>query len=134
MPTDVLARRRTLEKGLPSPPAAARDGVAARDLAPAAALLVAGLIGLLMASLSGSGRSGQYLVIAAPWSSLGQTINLIRFADGGLVEAGRFQNIAIAGSSHADFAERARDAGAWLVVPSPKIAGCPGVPTEISPQ
>ncbi|OYW85498.1 MAG: hypothetical protein B7Z20_08995 [Sphingobium sp. 32-64-5] len=101
-------------------------------MAPASALLLAGLIGLTTASLSASGRNGQYLVVAAPWSSLGQTINLLGSADGGLVEVGRFQNIAIAASSHADFAERARAAGAWFVLPSPRIAGCFDVPTEVS--
>ena len=102
----------------------------ARDLVPAAALLTLGLTGLLTASLSGAVREGQYLVIAAPWSSLGRTINLVRDADGGFVEAGRMPNIVIASSSHADFATRARQAGAWLVLPSPRLAGCSGDQSE----
>lgn len=114
--------------------ASARDHSTVRDLAPAIALLTAGLIGLFMASLSGVERNGPYLVIAAPWFSLSKTINLIRSADGGFAEASRFQNIAIAYSSRADFADRASDAGAWFVLPSPTITGCFSTQTEISSQ
>jgi hypothetical protein len=91
---------------------------------PAVALAAAGLIGLLAASLAGPGGTGQYLVIAAPWSSFDQTLSLIRAADGGMVQTGGFRNIMVAASSRADFAERARRAGVWLVVPSPRVAGC----------
>lgn len=129
MLTGVCVQRRRIERAIPTP---ARVRSAVHDLAPAAMLLLAGLIGLFIASLSGSGRNGQYLVITAPWSSLGTTIDLIGSAEGGLIETGRFQNIAIAHSSHADFAERAREAGAWLVSPAPRIAGCIGIQTEIS--
>lgn len=101
-----------------------------RDAWPAAALLVAGLIGLAAASLTTAPVRGQYLVVSPPWSSAGQTINLIRSADGGLIEAGRFANIAIAGSADSDFAQRARQAGAWLVVPSPLKSGCLASSTE----
>lgn len=103
-----------------------------RDLAPAAALLVAGLTGLGVASLSGDEGSGQYLVITAPWSSRGETIALIGAAEGGLLELGGFPNIVVAASLDTDFARRAREAGAWLVLPSPGLAGCFGARTEIS--
>lgn len=105
-----------------------------RDLAPAAILLTAGLIGLFVASFSGTARNDQYLVIAPPWSNVGNTIDLILAADGSLVEAGRLQNIAIAASSRPGFSARARSAGAWLVLPSPSAAGCFGNQTEIPPQ
>lgn len=97
---------------------------------PAAALLTAGLIGLAAATLTGAPRNDQYLVVSAPWSTPGQTINLIRSADGGLIESGRFANMAIAGSTSGDFAQHARQAGAWLVVPSPFKTGCFASPTE----
>src|SRR5688572_12699677 len=101
---------------------------------PAAMLFLTGLAGLIVASLSGSVRNGEYLVIAAPWSRLGQTINIIGTAQGGVIEAGRFQNIAIAASARSDFVDRARDAGAWLVLPSPRIAGCFSPQVKASPK
>ena len=114
---------------------ASRDaGSALRDFAPAALLLALGLTALLVASLSGDGRGGQYVVIGAPWASQSRMIAVIRGADGGLAALGGFGNIAIASSSRGDFAARARQSGAWLVLPSPRIAGCFGLPSEASPQ
>lgn len=104
------------------------------DLVPAAVLLTAGLVGLSMASLSVSGKHGQYLVILSPWSSFGQALDLVGAADGAIVEPGRFRNIVIATSSRADFAKTAREAGAWIVLPSPRLAGCVGTPAGESGQ
>lgn len=111
-----------------------RNSRGLRDLTPAVVLLVAGLLGLIFASLSAGERNGQYLVIAAPWSGFGQTIRLIMAAGGGFVEAGSFGNIAIAASSHPDFETHARNAGAWLVFPSPRLAGCLGLSTRTSEE
>jgi hypothetical protein len=111
-----------------------RDDRGLRDLAPAAVLLVAGLLGLIVASLSAGERNGQYLVIAAPWSGFGQTMRLIMAAEGSFIEAGSFGNIAIAASAHPDFETHARNAGAWLVFPSPRLAGCLGLSTRTSEQ
>lgn len=97
-----------------------------RDLAPAAALSIVGLSALLLASLSSAASNGQYVVVAAPWSSLGQTIRLVGAADGDLVQAGRFANVVIAASDLPDFPTAARNAGAWLVFASPRLAGCIG--------
>lgn len=129
MPTDVCVHHQNRAW---NGPASAQNRSTLRDLMPAAALLFVGLAGLLAASLSGAAGSGQYLVVAAPWSSQGQTINMITSADGGLAAAARFSNIAIAYSSHPDFADRARSAGIWLAVPSPQIAGCFAARTEVS--
>ncbi len=101
-----------------------------RDALPAATLLLIGLIGLIAATLTGAPRNGQYLVISAPWSTPAQTINLVRSADGTLIESGRFANIAIAGSADGDFAQHASQAGAWLVLPSPLKSGCLTPSTE----
>lgn len=111
-----------------------RQGSALRDLAPAALLLILGLMALLGASLSGEGRNGQYVVIGAPWAGQSRMIHVIRGADGGLAALGGFANVAIASSSHRDFAQRARQGGAWVVLPSPRIAGCFGLQSEASPQ
>lgn len=115
------------------PPRAPGVRACVAELWPAAILLVVGLIGLLVASLSGAKDSGQYLVIAPPWSSFSQTVHMIAAADGGLVSPGRFQNVAIAASLRDGFAGRALDAGAWFVLPSPQAAGCFGVQTAVSP-
>lgn len=111
-----------------------RRGATLRDLVPAAMLLALGLTALLGASLSGDGRNGQYVVIGAPWSSQSRMIRVIRGADGGLAALGGFANVAIASSSRSDFAQRARQGGAWLVLPSPRLAGCFGLTSEASPQ
>jgi hypothetical protein len=111
-----------------------RQSPALRDFAPAAVLFTLGLTALLGASLSGEGRNGQYVVIGAPWSGQSRMIDVIRGADGGLAALGGFANVAIASSSRSDFAARAKQGGAWLVLPSPRIAGCFGLQSEASPQ
>jgi hypothetical protein len=97
-------------------------------------LFTLGLTALLGASLSGDGRNGQYVVIGAPWAGQSRMIDVIRGADGGLAALGGFANVAIASSSRSDFAARAKQGGAWLVLPSPRIAGCFGLQSEASPQ
>jgi len=95
-----------------------------RDLAPAAALLLVGLIGLLWASLPTSSANGQYVVIAPPWWSLSETITLASSADAGFLEVGRFSNVVIAASDNPGFVAAARSAGALFVFASPRLAGC----------
>ncbi|WP_179045896.1 hypothetical protein [Sphingobium lactosutens] len=91
---------------------------------PAALLLIAGLAGLAMASLSDGRETGRYLVIAPPNATLADTINLVRAADGRLVQTGRFPNIVVAGSSQPNFAAALRKAGAWFAVAAPDRGGC----------
>ncbi|WP_298396653.1 hypothetical protein [Sphingobium sp.] len=91
---------------------------------PALLLLGVGLAGLGLASLMDGPDSGWYLVMAAPGSSRADTINLVRAADGRLVQAGRFSNIVIAGSTRPDFPAALRKAGAWLAVAAPARGGC----------
>lgn len=123
----ALASRQRSDKEASSGLAtAARAKPALGDMIPAAALLTAGLAGLSMASLSVSEKRGQYLVILSPWSSFGQALDLVGAAEGAIIEPGRFGNILIATSSRADFAKTAREAGAWIVLPSPRLAGCVG--------
>lgn len=99
------------------------------DLIPALSLLLIGLVALLAASVSSAATDataarGQYLVVLPPWSSAGQTFSLVAAADGAMVQPGRFPNIAVAASFDKGFADMAREAGAWIVVPSPLLAGC----------
>ncbi|CAH1656884.1 MULTISPECIES: hypothetical protein [unclassified Chelatococcus] len=94
------------------------------DFAPCAGLLAVGLIGLTVASLARSSENGQYVIIAAPWADLGQTIGVVAAADGGLLEIGGLSNVVIAASTRPDFPASARAAGAWFVFPSPRVAGC----------
>lgn len=93
---------------------------------PAALLLATGLAALMFVSVSASGRAGQYLVVLPPGSGAGETLSVVAAADGALVEPGRFGNIAFAGSPDPGFGRTARAAGAWIVVPSPLLAGCGG--------
>jgi hypothetical protein len=107
-----------------------RDAIASpavgslRSLFPAALLLALGLVGLAIASLLQASTSGWYLVIAPPGSSLADTINLVRTADGRLVQRGAFPNIVIAGSNRRDFPAALRNAGAWLAIAAPASVGC----------
>ncbi len=103
---------------------ASRAGGLLRSLCPAVLLLTTGLFGLTIASLLQGSTSGWYLVVAAPGSSLADTINLVRAADGRLVQRGAFSNIVIAGSNRRDFPAALRHAGAWLAIAAPAGVGC----------
>lgn len=93
-------------------------------LVPAALLLAAGLAGLAAASSAGAGGTGSYAVIASPGSTLADSINIVRAADGRLVQPGRFANIVIARSDRRDFPDALRRAGAWAVIDAPSPGGC----------
>jgi hypothetical protein len=97
-------------------------------------LLFVGIIGLSFASLSDIDADGRYIVLAAPGSTLAETVNLVRQADGRLVQAGRYPNIVIAGSDRPDFAAALRHAGAWLAIAAPARGGCldPSPPEAVS--
>lgn len=100
------------------------QGGALSTLAPAALLLVAGLAGLAAASSAGAGGTGSYAVIAPPGSTLADSINIVRAADGRMVQPGRFANIVIARSDRSDFPDALRRAGAWAVIDAPSPGGC----------
>ena len=95
-----------------------------REIMPAAGLLAALLLGLMIATFSQGGVVDRYIVIASPGSGTGETIRLIGEAKGGLQQFTRFPNVIIASSGAPDFPERLREAGAWLVLPSPMATGC----------
>lgn len=97
-----------------------------RDLAPAAALLFIGLLGLVAATLAPTGRDGQYAVVAPPWYDLPETLALIRTANGGIVDAGGPDNMVIAQSDDPGFVDAAYRAGAWAVIDPMRLRGCVG--------
>ncbi|PNU06889.1 hypothetical protein A8V01_00385 [Novosphingobium guangzhouense] len=97
---------------------------------PAAALLIAVLLALTAGWLLSGTKSGQYLIVTAPSSSLVDSVNLVTGHGGRLAATGALPNVLIAGSSHADFAASMRRAGAWLAVSVPPIAGC-GIPSGL---
>jgi hypothetical protein len=97
---------------------------ALHDLIPALALLVIGLVGFLLASFWPKGDGRQFLVFAAPSVTLGQTINLVQRAGGGLVQVSRFSNILVASSDRPGFAADLHKAGALIVVAVSVPTGC----------
>ena len=94
-----------------------------RDLIPALILLAIGLCGFVLASFWPQG-TGQYLVLASPRATLGQTINLVRSAGGGQSATSRYSNILSASSNRSGFAADLRKAGALLVIAVSVPVGC----------
>lgn len=107
-----------------SPVAEDAEALRVRDLAPAIALLVIGLMALQIATISTRGVPGQYLVIARPGASLGETLTIVGEARGGLRRVTGFSNMVVASSSAPDFSKKLQASGAWLVLPSPVRSGC----------
>lgn len=91
---------------------------------PAMLLLLGGLAALTVASVSSAAEQDTYAVVGPPGSRLADAIDIIRIADGRLVQRGRFANVAIARSSRPDFAQALRRAGAWAVIAAPTQGGC----------
>lgn len=108
----------------------ARDRFKLGEFLPALALLLVGMTALVIATLSPSGDSGQYAVIAPPWSRLVDTIALIQKADGRIVDMGGPPNVIIAHSTNPDFVQALYGAGAWLVIDPMMLRGCAGLVQE----
>ena len=102
----------------------AMDSLRPGALWPALLLALAGLLGLAAVHLSAADGSGDYLVIAAPWRDRAQMADMIGRADGGVAGFGGLPSVAIAMATGPDFRARMREQGAWLVIPSPRLAGC----------
>ena len=98
-----------------------------RDFIPAVALLIIGISGIAIATLQPSRKGGEYAVVAPPWYGLGQTISLIRAADGRVADTVGPTNIIIAYSDNPAFVEALYRAGAWLVIDPIQSRGCVGV-------
>ena len=113
---------------LPGPPTGADvcdpDSFRLRALWPALLLVVLGLLGLAAGTLTANAVPGQYLVLAAPWRSPAQMLDMVWRADGGIAGFGALPGAAIAMTRRPDFADAVRAQGAWLVLPSPTLLGC----------
>ena len=91
---------------------------------PALLFALAGVIALMLATISAKGAPGQYLVLTAPWSGRAQMMDMVSQADGGVVGFGVVPFLAVAMAGRPDFGDAMRDQGAWLVLPSPILLGC----------
>lgn len=105
-----------------------------RDFAPLAVPITNGLVALRGVSLSGDSRNGQYMLIDAPWSGQSRMMDIIRGADCSPAALGSFADAAIARSSRSDFAARAKQGGAWLLLSNPRIAACFSFQSEVPPN
>lgn len=110
----------------PSGPAAAGPPARFRDLWPALALGLTGLIWLAGITLAGTGAGGQLLVIGPPAFDRSGVQGIIWQAGGAVIASGGLPNIAIAVADRPDFASALTAAGAWFVLPSPRLLGCFG--------
>ena len=100
------------------------------EFLPAFTMAIAGMIALLLAWMVPQQHNNQYLVIAGPLATRGETMAIIMKADGRLVGGGRLANIAFATSSDPDFAGKLRKTGAWAVIDAPQNGGCLSQLTE----
>ena len=95
-----------------------------RDLWPAMALGLTGLLWLIGATLTGPGSGGQLLVIGPPALDRDGVNGIVWQAGGAVIGSGGLPNIAVAAATRPDFATALTAAGAWLVLPSPRLLGC----------
>ena len=94
-----------------------------RDMMPAMLMVALGLPALAVVSLW-PGTPGQYVVLGPPWAGTGEVLRIVGESGGALIELGGVGNLLIAGSASPSFPTTARKAGAWLVLPAPRRAGC----------
>ncbi|WP_176593713.1 hypothetical protein [Sphingobium sp. EM0848] len=87
-------------------------------------MLATGLLGIIVATVSPSGKNGQYAVIAPPWYTLGQTVSLIQHADGLVADMRSGRHVVIAQSNEPGFVSKLYRAGAWLVLDPIHLRGC----------
>lgn len=94
------------------------------EIAPALALLALGLAALTVAILFANGVPGQYVVVTRPGLAVGQVLDLVDAAGGGVTGQGALPGLILAASGDPDFPDRLRAGGAWLVLPSPRLPDC----------
>jgi hypothetical protein len=98
---------------------------------PAAALVVCGTVGLGIAELLPSGRTGTPVGIMVYGQDSAAAAQVIAAADGRLVSAGGWAETVIAVSDDPDFVSKLYRAGASLVFRADNAVGCSGaLPAE----
>lgn len=132
----ILAQNPAPPPALPPAATAAPNWPAAvTDLLPAIVLALAGLAWLVATTLAGTtatrttatgGIGSQLLVIGPPALDQGGVSDIVWQAGGAVLGHGGLPNVAIAVSDQPDFARALTAAGAWLVLPSPRLLGCLG--------
>lgn len=99
-----------------------------RDMMPAAMLLILMLSGLAFALLLPTGKSNQYAIVVAPWSSPHETLAIIQEADGQLLSMNNaLATIITVYSDRKDFSKALYRAGLWLVFEPGQLEGCVGI-------
>lgn len=93
------------------------------DMVPALLLVALGLPALAISAFW-PGVPGHYVVVGPPWGGTAEVLRIVGDSGGALIDLGGARNLIIAGSSVASFPAAARQAGAWLVLPAPRRAGC----------
>ena len=83
-----------------------------------------GSVGMGSVGMGSAGTGGQLLVIGPPSLDPDSVNSIIWQAGGAVMGTGGLPNIAIAAADRPDFARALTVAGAWLVLPSPRLLGC----------
>ena len=89
-----------------------------------ALLLAASVLPLIAAADLPGKAQGTVAVVFAPGTSSAAAVSAVAAADGLLVRGGGWSNVLVVRSDQAGFAQRLRDAGAWLVLDPQSAAGC----------
>lgn len=100
--------------------------------APAIALALVGLVALGGNAMLKAGQRGQFLVLTHPGLAAAAVLDMVHRAGGGVIADGGLPGLVIALSDQDDFKARARDLGAWLVMPAPGDFGCVAAGTGVA--
>ena len=87
-------------------------------------LLAASVLPLVAAADLPGKAHGTMAVVFAPGTSSAAAVSAVAAADGLLVRGGGWSNVLVVRSDQTGFAQRLRDAGAWLVLDPQSAAGC----------
>jgi hypothetical protein len=88
------------------------------------------IFAVLAAAALVPGRLDEVAVVVPPFSDAARILEVIAAADGSVVRLGRLPWIAVANSSHPEFAARLRAAGALFVLNPQLLGGCMINPPE----
>ena len=83
-----------------------------------------GLLFLVGLYLVGDGTPGRYLVLTSPLGGRATGLEVASSADAAVIQYGGFDNILIVASDRPEAEALLHKAGAWMVLPAPRILGC----------